>query len=390
MFSEIVLTGTSGAGKTTVARILSEARIGVRLVRAVTTRCPRSDDFEGQYDQVTAEEFGALKRSNALLVTANYRDRSYGVRRSDVDAVRAGNETPILVVTPQAASDIVGPDCFEDSERKPLVVFMDSDDGTLDERLGRRSEEMLPRERDQRMRDRGLAQFATYTVRGGTAEDAARLITALWQARDRGGVLPKNLIQKFLACGTLLENAEGDNVQGASYDLRLGDEYYYRGKIHKLSGSMPILNLEPYDYAIVTSQERADLPRDVSGRFDLTVGLFCQGVILSNGPQVDAGFRGPLFCLLFNTSSSPVLLKRRQHYATIEFHKTLWPTERYGGPYQAKTLIDYLPSNAARGAINELKRDLEKMRREAKNMQATMWGILALILAMIAVFVAFQ
>ena len=198
------------------------------------------------------------------------------------------------------------------------------------------------------------------------------------------------MITRLVACGTLLQNATRMNVKGASYDLSLGDEYYYGGRIHRLSRREPILTLAPYDYVIVTSHEVADLPLDVSGRFDLAVSLFCQGVILSNGPQVDPGFRGPLFCLLFNTSSSPILLKRRQHYATIEFHRVLSRTVRYTGYYQAKTLIDYLPANAARGAINELKRELEEVRRESKNLQATTWAILSLVLAMIAVFVSFR
>ncbi len=216
------------------------------------------------------------------------------------------------------------------------------------------------------------------------------MIAGLWATRERSGVLPGSLIGRLLACGTLLENAEPGKVEGASYDLRLGDEYFYGGQIHRLSDEEPILTLEPYDYAIVTSHEIADLPREISGRFDLTVGLFCQGVILSNGPQVDPGFRGPLFCLLFNTSSSPILLKRRHHYATIEFHKVLWPTAGYRGHYQAKTLIDYLPTNAARGAINELKRELEEVRKESKGLQGTTWAILSLVLAMIAVFVSFR
>ena len=84
------------------------------------------------------------------------------------------------------------------------------------------------------------------------------------------------------------------------------------------------------------------------------------------------------------------MLKRRQHYATIEFHKLLAHTSGYSGRYQAKTLLDYLPSNAAQGAINELKKELEQVRGEAKNLQATTWAVLSLVLALIAVFVSLQ
>jgi hypothetical protein len=113
-------------------------------------------------------------------------------------------------------------------------------------------------------------------------------------------------------------------------------------------------------------------------------------VILSNGPQIDPGFRGPLFCLLFNTSSSPVLLKRRQHYATLEFHKLVEPTYSYGGQYQAKDLLHYLPNNSARGAIGELKKELDQVRAESRNLQSIVYAILTLIVAVVAVYVSAQ
>jgi hypothetical protein len=133
----------------------------------------------------------------------------------------------------------------------------------------------------------------------------------------------------------------------------------------------------------------ANFPRDVCGRFDLTVSLFCQGIILSNGPQVDPGFQGPLFCLLLNTSSSPVLLKRRQHYATLEFHELIEPTHIYRGQYREKTLIDYLPSNAARGAINELKKELERVRAESTRLRDLTWAFLAMVLAILSLWAVF-
>jgi deoxycytidine triphosphate deaminase len=194
----------------------------------------------------------------------------------------------------------------------------------------------------------------------------------------------------MLGCGMLLNKARDENISGASYDLSLGDEYFYGGSIHQLSDSDPILLIEPYDYAIVTSDESSNLPNDICARFDLSVSLFCQGIILSNGPQIDPGFRGPMFCLLFNTSSSPVLLKRRQHYATLEFHKMMEPTYSYRGQYQAKNLLHYLPSNAARGAINELKKELEQVRKESQQLQNTTWAILALILALVAVWLTLK
>ena len=76
-------------------------------------------------------------------------------------------------------------------------------------------------------------------------------------------------------CGMLLDNANIANIKGASYDLSLGDEFYYKGKIQRLSTEKPFLLIEPYDYVIATSNELANFPRDITGRFDLAVSLFC-------------------------------------------------------------------------------------------------------------------
>ena len=119
-----------------------------------------------------------------------------------------------------------------------------------------------------------------------------------------GGGLSHDIISLMIDCGMLLDNAKTEGVKGASYDLLLGDEYYYDGKIKRLTGTSSFLTIEPYDYAIVSCKERARIPRDVIGKFGLTVGLFCQGIILSNGPQIDPGFNGTLFCLLFNRLST--------------------------------------------------------------------------------------
>lgn len=190
----------------------------------------------------------------------------------------------------------------------------------------------------------------------------------------------------MISCGMLLENADTKEIRGASYDLRLGDEYYYSGEIRKLSEDKPFLTIEPYDYAIVSCQETANIPRDIIAKFGLSVGLFCQGIILSNGPQIDPGFRGTLFCLLFNTSNRAVHIKRGQHYATIEFTKLLEPAAPYVGKYQGqKSIIDYIPENALYGAINELKKEIEELKRESHFMQNIYLGVVALMFTIISI-----
>lgn len=229
-----------------------------------------------------------------------------------------------------------------------------------------------------------------YVIRKFNDQITPQLIEMLFETAGIGGMVPAHMIRMMTESNMLLINTVESSISGASYDLLLGDEYFYSGKIRKLSDENPILLIEPYDYAIVTSNEIAQFPRDISGRFDLAVSLFCQGIILSNGPQVDPGFSGPLFCLLFNTSNSPVLLKRRCHYATIEFHKLIEPTFGYKGEHSNKGLLHYLPSNATQGAINKLKQEIEQVRQDSRRFQDIVFTVVAIILAIVAIIVSMK
>jgi guanylate kinase/deoxycytidine triphosphate deaminase len=387
-FTGLVITGTSGSGKSTIARELCGQDQRFKIVRAVTTRSARHDDTTEAYEHVSVDEFQRLKHNGSLVVSAEYRGQKYGIKRSEIEKVVQRKEIPVLTITPDAASTLAG---TEEAERY-LIVFMDAPDSELAARLERRHGTISDPEGilRQREKDRQGKRAAIYHIENRNVHDSTALVSALWELRCHSGILPKRIIKLMIDCGMLLGGATSENIQGASYDLLLGDEYFYGGRIHHLSDSDPILMIEPYDYAIVTSHELSLLPCDVCARFDLTISFFCQGIILSNGPQVDPGFQGPLFCLLFNTSSSPVMLKRRQHYATIEFHKLLEPTEPYSGQYQSKKLLQYLPSNAARGAIHELKKELEQLRSESRRVQDITLGVLSFVLALIAVWVTFK
>ncbi len=131
--------------------------------------------------------------------------------------------------------------------------------------------------------------------------------------------------------------------------------------------------------------------KSIIAKFGLSVGLFCQGIILSNGPQVDPGFRGTLFCLLFNTSNQAVHLKRGKHYATIEFNKLIEPAKPYEGKYQGtEKIIEYIPPNALQGGINELKKEIEKLKNESRYMQNIYLGVVGLMFALISILLVLR
>lgn len=388
-FEGIIITGTSGSGKSTIAKKLCEPDVSgiasyYEVVSAVTTRLPRADDSNYEYLSIT--DFNKLVKEEKLLTSTTYRNNSYGIKLDKYISVLGRNISPILILTPESAMSLLN-----EFDGRFMCFFIDAPDDDLITRLQTRSGNLLTADDKvqilkQNNTDRRDAYKSNYVLKNYLLDTTVALIKKLWEQRNHGGGLSYNTIKLMIECGLLLDRAIVSGIKGASYDLLLGDEYYYAGKIKKLSDANPFLTIEPYDYAIVSCREIACMPRDVIAKFGLTVGLFCQGIILSNGPQIDPGFRGTLFCLLFNTSNRAVHLKRGKHYATIEFNKLIEPAKPYEGKYQeTEKIIEYIPANALQGAINELKLEIEKLKNESKLMQNIYLGVVGLMFALISI-----
>lgn len=392
-FESIIITGTSCAGKSTIAKRLCDfvtnSGVSFEQVTSVTTRERRADD--SNYEYTSDEDFDKLLSDNKLLVDSTYRNKKYGIKQEEYNRVLRKEKVPILVITPASATELLSK-----GKEKYMCIFLDAQDETLVdrwvERLGTDPNNKAKKEfLKQHKVDREYQDKAHYILNNTDVSASVSLIALLWEYQNQGGALSQKLISSMIDCGMLLRDADPEMINGASYDLRLGDEYYYDGKIQKLSDEKPFLTIEPYDYAIVSCRETAWIPRDVIAKFGLTVGLFCQGIILSNGPQIDPGFRGTLFCLLFNTSNRAVHLKRGKHYATIEFNKLIGYAEPYEGKYQGKErIIEYIPENALHGAINELKKEVEHLKNESRIMQNIYLGVVALMFAIISILLVLK
>ncbi len=381
----IILSGPSCVGKTTIARKLQETP-DFSVVRAVTTRAKRSDDFN--YLHVSMQEFEKKANRGEFLVSDSYRNNKYGILKKDYEKID-DMVHPVLILTSESAKKIC-------EEIGAVWFFIDAEDVTLEKRFIERNEGSAGFDdnvKKQNESDRLLLQEATYVLKStdDNLKSMVDLICFLVSSFHVGGGLSDRTIKLMLDCGMLLENANERSIKGASYDLLLGDEYYYDGDIKKLTNRKPFLTIEPYDYAIVSCKERAVIPRDVMGKFGLSVKLFCQGMILSNGPQIDPGFHGTLFCLLFNTSNRPIHLKRGEHYATIEFNKLVEPAQPYLGKYQnKKDIISYIPANALHGAINELKKEIEQLKNESRTMQNIYLAVVGLMFAVVSILLAIK
>ncbi|MGD8395545.1 MAG: guanylate kinase [Candidatus Eiseniibacteriota bacterium] len=95
----LVVSGPSGAGKTTIVKRLLERDRSVRLSVSVTTRRPRSRERSGrEYEFVDRATFERRREAGAFVEWAEVHGQLYGTPRSGLEALRAAGYDALLDV----------------------------------------------------------------------------------------------------------------------------------------------------------------------------------------------------------------------------------------------------------------------------------------------------
>ena len=103
----VVISGPSGAGKTSICNELLKRIPGARWSVSVTTRPPRGAEQDGQaYRFVSAEEFQRLVAADELLEHAQYLGNWYGTPRRPVEEAVAAGQTVILEIEVQGGAQV--------------------------------------------------------------------------------------------------------------------------------------------------------------------------------------------------------------------------------------------------------------------------------------------
>ena len=143
----IVVTGTSGAGKGTIERILLERHPELELAVSATTRERRPSEVHGKhYWFLTDEEFDRRLAEKGFLeyVTFPWDQRS-GTLRSEIDRIQAAGRVPLLDLetdgalyvqkrVPGAVTIFITAPTFEELERRLRARATESA-GEIGERL---------------------------------------------------------------------------------------------------------------------------------------------------------------------------------------------------------------------------------------------------------------
>jgi deoxycytidine triphosphate deaminase len=384
----VVLTGARGAGKSTVAAAVAQTGAG-RLMKPFTTRKPRSEE-EDEYHFL--ENSPSTDLVSWIIESGSH---SYGMLRSEVGSV-ARDEVGITVFDPERL-DVLSAFGDKSPSVETVVVGLNTIK-TVEEqvrRVGGDSDRTMSQDEIDKICK--IIQKADVRLQGSFNE-VVRAVGAICRIlSSRGGVVQKEQLEPLIVAGQLLDPYSAHHLQGASYDLRVGEEIWCGGKFIDLDAHESVFEIPPYSYAIVRALEKAAMPPFLTGQFDLKVSHFLSGVILSNGPQVDPGYEGDLFCMLFNGSSRAAPLRYKDHFATIQFFTTTLSGQAYGGQYSLKErLRNTMPAavlTSPGGAIfatidekmdeakNELRREIPKDRL---GLYLSVFGITSAILFVVA------
>jgi deoxycytidine triphosphate deaminase len=185
------------------------------------------------------------------------------------------------------------------------------------------------------------------------------------------------------------------NVRSAGYDLRLGNEYYMKTsswgrqiRIQKLDrNSARTLTVPPNQVVIVTTMETLSLPPDVVGHLTLKLDLLLQGLIMANQSQVDAGYEGGLFILLYNLSNHDVSLQLGQSVLRLELDQLTSPTSKpysaYGG-FSKKSLAEVV-ARPVESSLEAMRGEVEKSNKKIVRTQL-LGGIILILTSVFTYF----
>lgn len=150
----LVLSSPSGAGKTTLTRMLLEIDPNIAMSVSVTTRKPRPGEVDGvHYHFIDHDRFAEMRDAGALLEWARVFDNFYGTPRAPMDvALSAGRDVVFDIdwqgtqqLRQEKRSDLVSifilPPSEQELERRLRARAQDPED-VIAKRMSRASEEM--------------------------------------------------------------------------------------------------------------------------------------------------------------------------------------------------------------------------------------------------------
>jgi len=215
--------------------------------------------------------------------------------------------------------------------------------------------------------------------------------------KEKVGVLTKDEIESLKIIQ--LEGGQKEDKScyaSASYDFRLGDEYYVpkpvnsdkysnndliqnaeaiincplrndglNNQIKTCSKDNHVLRIKPFTSIVISTYEILNMPDNVIGRFDLRIKWALQGLVLQVGTQIEPGYNGRLFGLLHNFSKKEICIPTMSRFLTAEFSYTSGNTSPEKGLKPMLKLKDFLSRfPAIDGTLENYLEEIRKLTYE--------------------------
>lgn len=154
-------------------------------------------------------------------------------------------------------------------------------------------------------------------------------------------------IKKSITEGNLsIENFSKDQLQGASYDIRVGKEVMISNKETVINmKEQRTAKIEPGEFALIGTYEYFKIPKDIVGNIGGKTYFTRKGLIPLAGLQIDPGFEGILAVGVFNSSPKNIVIEYLDSFCTIQFFKLSTSVEKPFDPncYQIELRKGKLP-----------------------------------------------
>lgn len=163
----------------------------------------------------------------------------------------------------------------------------------------------------------------------------------------------------------------------AKVELRLGDYCYCSRnacEIIDLKKQKKVV-IKPNEIFLFQTFERINMPKNLSGRMSLKMGLVSKGLLMPNLTQVDPGYSNVLFGMLYNLSSNEIELQYQQAITTLEFADTqIDQNSSYSGTMATMTFEKFVSSRIT-SSLGTLAREVEESK-ENLNKSTKMWNFI--------------
>lgn len=179
-------------------------------------------------------------------------------------------------------------------------------------------------------------------------------------------------IKKSIDEGSLvIKNFSEKQLQGASYDIRIGKEVMISNKELVINmEDKSTAKIEPGEFALISTHEYFEIPKDIAGNIGGKTYFTRRGLIPLTGLQIDPGFKGILAIGVFNSSPKNIIIEYLESFCTIQFFKLSAPAKKSFEPsrFQEDLIEGKLPRvdidffrDLETGSLTDVGKELRKV-----------------------------